>query len=144
MANETTLTIIGNLTRDPEVKWIESGAAVASFNIASTPRYYAAEAGQWRDGEPLFLRCSAWRGLAEHVAESLSKGARVIASGRLKQRSFETNDGENRVVFELEVDDIGPSLKWATANVTRTGRTGTPARSSGGFGGAAGADQPPF
>ncbi|WP_017559080.1 single-stranded DNA-binding protein [Nocardiopsis baichengensis] len=133
MANDTTLTLTGNLTRDPEVRWLEGGTPVASFHVASTPRYFAREAGEWRDGEPLFLRCTAWRDLAEHVAESLAKGARVIVTGRLKQRAFQSEDGEHRSFFELEVDDIGPSLRWATATVTKTRRA------------AAGrGDQPPF
>ncbi|MDA2804461.1 single-stranded DNA-binding protein [Nocardiopsis suaedae] len=139
MANETALTLTGNLTRDPEVRWLEGGTPVASFHVASTPRYFAREASEWRDGEPLFLRCSAWRALAEHVAESLGKGDRVIVTGRLKQRAFTGEDGENRTLFELEVDDIGPSLRWATTAVTKTRGTAAPAA-----GQSAPGDRPPF
>ncbi|MBN8882978.1 MAG: single-stranded DNA-binding protein [Salana multivorans] len=122
MANETIITIVGNLTADPEVRSTQSGAAVASFTIASTPRTYDKATGEWRDGEALFLRCSAWRDLAENVAESLRKGTAVIAQGRLGQRSYETRDGEKRTSIELEVDTIGPDLRHASAVVTKRGR----------------------
>jgi single-strand DNA-binding protein len=130
MANETIITIVGNLTADPELRFTPSGAAVASFTIASTPRTYDRNTNEWKDGEALFLRCSIWRQAAENVAESLTRGMRVIASGRLKQRSFETREGEKRTVVELDVDEIGPSLRYATAKVNRTQRGST----SGGFG----------
>lgn len=122
MSNHTTLTVIGNLVADPELRFTPSGAPVASFTIASTPRRFDKNTQEWKDGEPLFLRCSIWREAAENVAESLTKGTRVIAQGRLVQRSFETREGEKRTVVELEVDDIGPSLRKATAKVTRTTR----------------------
>lgn len=124
MAGETTLAVIGNLTADPELRFTPSGAAVASFTVASTPRTFDKHSGEWKDGEALFLRCNAWRQMAEHVAESLSRGARVIVSGRLKQRSFETQQGEKRTVMELEVDEVGPSLKYATAKVQKMARNG--------------------
>jgi single-strand DNA-binding protein len=122
MSNETTITIVGNLTADPELRFTPSGAAVAAFTIASTPRHVDRETGQWKDGDPLFLRCSIWRGYAENVAETLTKGMQVIATGRLKQRSYEDRDGVKRTVVELEVDEIGPCLKWATAKVTKATR----------------------
>ena len=120
MAGETVITVIGNLTADPELRWTGNGAAVADFTIASTPRTYDRNAGEWKDGESLFLRCSVWRNAAENVAESLRKGMRVIAQGRLVQRSYETKEGEKRTVVELQVDEIGPSLRSARAQVTRT------------------------
>ena len=129
MAGETTLTIVGNLTGDPELRFTPAGHAVADFTVASTPRSYDRQAGQWRDGEPLFLRCTAWRQLAEHAAESLTKGTRVIVTGRLRQRSFELTEGVTRTVTELDVDDLGPSLRYSTARVTKTTRT-TPASST--------------
>jgi len=129
MAGETTLTIVGNLTADPELRFTPSGHAVAEFTVASTPRNYDRQAGQWRDGEPLFLRCTAWRQLAEHTAESLTKGTRVIVTGRLRQRSFELTEGVTRTVTELDVDDLGPSLRHSTARVTKTTRT-TPTTTS--------------
>ena len=129
MAGETTLTIVGNLTADPELRFTPTGHAVAEFTVASTPRNYDRETGQWRDGEALFLRCTAWRHLAEHTAESLTKGTRVIATGRLRQRSFELTEGVTRTVTELDVDDLGPSLRHSTARVTKTTRT-TPASST--------------
>lgn len=132
MANETTLTIIGNLTADPDLKVTSSGQAVASFTIASTPRTLDKASGQWTDGQPLFMRCSAWRDLGEHVAESLSKGARVIATGRLKQRQYE-KDGQTRTAIELDVEEIGPSLRYASATVKKMSRTNG-GQSSGGFG----------
>jgi single-strand DNA-binding protein len=129
MAGETTLTIVGNLTGDPELRFTPAGHAVADFTVASTPRNYDRQAGQWRDGEPLFLRCTAWRQLAEHTAESLTKGTRVIVTGRLRQRSFELAEGVTRTVTELDVDELGPSLRHCTARVTKTTRTTTPTTS---------------
>jgi len=129
MAGETTLTIVGNLTADPELRFTPSGHAVADFTVASTPRNYDRDAGAWRDGEPLFLRCTAWRQLAEHAAESLTRGTRVIVTGRLRQRSFELTEGVTRTVTELDVDELGPSLRYSTARVTKTTRT-TPASST--------------
>jgi len=129
MAGETTLTIVGNLTADPELRFTPTGHAVADFTVASTPRSYDRDAGQWRDGEPLFLRCTAWRQLAEHAAESLTKGTRVIVTGRLRQRSFELTEGVTRTVTELDVDELGPSLRYSTARVTKTTRT-TPTTTS--------------
>jgi single-strand DNA-binding protein len=132
MAGETVITVIGNLTNDPELRFSPSGSAVANFTIASTPRTYDRQSNEWKDGETLFLRASVWREAAENVAESLTKGTRVIAQGRLKQRSFETKEGEKRTVVELEVDELGPALKNATAQVTRTQRNGNrPQRSQG-------------
>ena len=123
MANDTTLTITGNLTSEPELRFTQSGTAVANFTIASTPRSFDKNRNEWTDGDALFLRCTAWRELAEHVAESLPKGTRVIASGRLTQRSYTPDNGVKRTVVELTVDDIGPSLVWATAKVSRARRT---------------------
>ena len=131
MAGETVITVIGNLTADPELRFTPSGAAVASFTIASTPRTFDRSTNEWKDGEALFLRCSIWRQAAENVAESLQRGMRVVAQGRLKQRSFETREGEKRTVVELDVDEIGPSLRYATAKVNRTQRGST---TGGGFG----------
>ena len=128
MAGETIITVVGNLTADPELRYTQSGLAVANFTIASTPRTYDRQSNEWKDGEALFLRASVWRDFAEHVASSLTKGMRVVAQGRLKQRSYETKEGEKRTTIELEVDEIGPSLRYATAQVTR---------SSGGAGGGA-------
>src|SRR5215813_12541787 len=140
MANDTTITIIGNLTDDPELRFTPSGAAVARFTVASTPRIMDRQSGEWKDGEPLFLSCTVWRQAAENVAESLQRGARVIVSGRLRQRSYETREGEKRTVMELEVDEIGPSLKYATAKVQKMQRSsgGGGFGSSGGGGGNAG------
>jgi single-strand DNA-binding protein len=133
MAGDTVITVIGNLTSDPELRWTPSGAAVANFTIASTPRTLDRETQEWKDGEALFLRCSVWREAAENVAESLTRGSRVMAQGRLKQRSFETKEGDKRTVVELEVDEIGPSLRYATATVSRAARSGHGAgRESGG------------
>jgi len=132
MAGETTITVIGNLTDDPELRFTPSGAAVAKFRIASTPRMLDRQSGEWKDGEPLFLQCSVWRQVAENVAESLQRGARVIVSGRLRQRSYETREGEKRTVIELEVDEIGPSLRYATAKVQKMSRSG--GGGGGGFG----------
>ena len=119
MAGDTVITIIGNLTADPELRWTQSGTAVADFTVASTPRTYDRNAGEWRDGGTLFMRCSVWREVAENVAESLRKGMRVIASGRLTQRSYETQQGERRTVVEMQVDEVGPSLRRARAQVAR-------------------------
>lgn len=124
MANDTVITVIGNLTSDPEVRATPSGSMVANFTIASTPRTFDKQSNQWKDGEPLFLRSAVWRDAAENVAESLTKGMRVIAQGRLKSRSYDTKEGERRTVMELEVDEIGPSLQFASAKVTRTQRSG--------------------
>ena len=122
MSGETSITVIGNLTADPELRFTPSGAAVANFTVASTPRTFDRQTNEWKDGEALFLRCNIWREAAENVTESLTKGTRVIVSGRLKQRSFETREGEKRTVYELDVDEIGPSLRYATAKVTRASR----------------------
>lgn len=119
MAGETTLTIIGNLVRDPETRNTPAGHAVTNFTIASTPRTYDRQSGQWVDGDPLFLDCSAWRQLGEHAAESLRKGMRVVVQGRLKQRSYDAKDGTRRTVVELDVEEVGPSLRYATAQVTK-------------------------
>ncbi|TMR89079.1 single-stranded DNA-binding protein [Nonomuraea basaltis] len=124
MSGETTITIIGNLTGDPELHYTQSGVGVAAFTIASSARTYNKGVEQWEDGEVLFMRCSAWRDLGDHVAESLTKGTRVIASGRLRQRTFETGDGDRRTVMELTVDEIGPSLRFATAKPQKAARTG--------------------
>jgi single-strand DNA-binding protein len=134
MAGDTTITVIGNLTDDPELRFTPSGAAVAKFRVASTPRFMDRQSGEWKDGEPLFLSCTVWRQAAENVAESLQRGARVIVSGRLRQRSYETREGEKRTVIELEVDEIGPSLRYATAKVQKMSRSG----SGGGFGASGG------
>jgi single-strand DNA-binding protein len=138
MAGETTITVIGNLTNDPELRFTPSGSAVANFTIASTPRTFDRQSNEWKDGETLFLRASVWREAAENVAESLTKGMRVIVSGRLKSRSYETKEGEKRTVIELEVDEIGPSLRYANAKVNRTQRSGAGGAGNGaqsGFGG---------
>jgi single-strand DNA-binding protein len=134
MAGDTTLTIIGNLTNDPELRFTPSGAAVANFTVASTPRMFDRQSNEWKDGETLFMRCSVWRDAAENVAESLQRGSRVIVTGRLKSRSYETKEGEKRTVVELEVDELGPSLRYATAKVNKTSRGG----GGGGFGGGGG------
>jgi len=135
MAGDTVITVVGNLTADPELRFTASGAAVANFTVASTPRTLDRASNEWKDGEALFLRCNIWRQAAENVAESLTRGSRVIVSGRLKQRSFETKEGEKRTVIELEVDEIGPSLRYATAKVNRANRG---AESGGGGGGGGG------
>ena len=124
MAGDTVITVVGNLTADPELRFTPSGAAVANFTVASTPRTFDRQSGEWKDGEALFLRCNIWRQAAENVAETLTRGARVIVQGRLKQRSFETREGEKRTVIELEVDEVGPSLRYATASVTKARRSG--------------------
>jgi single-strand DNA-binding protein len=136
MAGETVITVVGNLTNDPELRFTPSGAAVAGFTVASTPRTLDRESGQWKDGDPLFLRCSVWRQYAENVAESLSKGMQVIVQGRLKQRSYETKEGEKRTVVELDVDEIGPCLKFATAKITKASRGS--GGGGGGYGGGSG------
>jgi single-strand DNA-binding protein len=123
MTGETVITVVGNLTADPELRFTASGAAVANFTIASTPRTFNRNSGEWEDGRPLFLRCGLWRQPAENVAESLTKGSRVIVTGRLRQRSFETKEGEKRTVVELEVDEVGPSLRYATATVAKAARS---------------------
>ncbi len=137
-AGDTNITVIGNLTDDPELRFTPSGAAVAKFRVASTPRYMDKASNEWKDGEPLFLACTVWRQAAEHVAESLQRGARVIVSGRLKQRTYETREGEKRTVIELEVDEIGPSLRYATAKVQKMSRSGG---GGGGFGSGGGGNQ---
>jgi single-strand DNA-binding protein len=126
---DTPITVVGNLVADPELRYTPSGAAVANFRVASTPRRFDSQSNQWVDGEALFLTCNVWRQAAENVANSLNKGDRVIVNGRLRQRSYETREGEKRTVFEVEVDEVGPSLKYATAQVTKTPRQG------GNFGG---------
>jgi single-strand DNA-binding protein len=155
MAGDTQVTVVGNLTGDPELRFIQSGAAVVNFTVASTPRSFDRTTNEWKDGETLFLRCSLWREAAENVAESLTKGMRVIVSGRLVSRSWEAN-GEKRTVNEVQVDEVGPSLRYATAKVTRTQRSGSASGSSSSGGAPAGgsdsdpwatapmADEPPF
>ncbi len=135
-AGDTTITMIGNLVDDPELRFTPSGAAVAKFRVASTPRYLDKQTNEWKDGDSLFLQCQIWRQAAENVAESLTKGMRVILSGRLKQRSYETKEGEKRTVFEVEVDEVGPSLRNATAKVTKAKRAG----GTGGYSAPAAAD----
>lgn len=134
MAGETPITVIGNLTADPELRFTQSGAAVANFTVASTPRTFDRQTNEWRDGDAMFLGCSVWRQAAENVAESLQKGMRVIVQGRLKSRSYETREGERRTVFEIDVDEVGPALRYATAKVTKTGGGG-----GGGYSGGQGA-----
>ncbi len=134
MAGETVVTIIGNLTNDPELRFTPSGAAVANFTVASTPRTFDRQSNDWKDGETLFMRCSVWRDAAENVAESLQRGTRVLVSGRLRSRSYETKEGEKRTVVEMEVDEVGPSLRYATAKIAKTSRGG----GGGGFGGGGG------
>ncbi|MCY7395803.1 MAG: single-stranded DNA-binding protein [Nocardioides sp.] len=145
MAGDTIITVVGNLVDDPELRFTPSGAAVANFRIASTPRTFDRQSNEWKDGEALFLSCAVWRQAAENVAETLQRGMKVIVQGRLKQRSFETREGEKRTVFELEVDEVGPSLTWATAKVTRASRSGGGGGYSGGGGqgGAQGGDARP-
>ncbi len=135
MAGETVITVIGNLTNDPELRFTPNGAAVASFTVASTPRTFDRQSNEWKDGDTLFLRCTVWRQAAENVAESLHKGTRVIVQGRLKQRSFETREGEKRTVVELEADEVGASLRSATAKVNKANRGGGNGGSFGGGGG---------
>lgn len=160
-AGDVNVTIVGNLTNDPELRFTPSGAAVASFTVASTPRVLDKATNEWKDGEALFMRCSVWRQYAENVAESLTKGSRVIVTGRLKQRSYETREGEKRTVVEMDVDEVGPALKYATAKVNKVSRGGGGFGDSGGSsqasagssddpwasspsGGGAGFDEPPF
>jgi single-strand DNA-binding protein len=135
VAGDTILTVVGNLTADPELRFTPSGAAVANFTVASTPRIFDRQSNERKDGDALFMRCSIWREAAENVAESLTRGSRVIVQGRLKQRSYETREGEKRTVVELEVDEIGPSLRYATAKVNKANRSGG---GGGGFGGGGG------
>jgi len=146
---DINLTIVGNITNDPELRFTPSGAAVASFTVASNSRYLDKTTNEWKDGEPVFMRCSVWRQYAENVAESLTRGTRVIVTGRLKQRSYETREGEKRTVLEMEVDDVGPALRTATAKVTKVARSGGGfdgggSSSGGGFSGgsSAGGDDP--
>ncbi|PYY34425.1 single-stranded DNA-binding protein [Curtobacterium sp. MCJR17_055] len=148
MAGETVITVVGNLTADPELRYTQNGLAVANFTIASTPRTFDRQANEWKDGDALFLRASVWREFAEHVAGSLTKGSRVIAQGRLRQRSYQDREGQQRTSIELEVDEIGPSLRYATAQITRApggsgggggrGQVGGGGNSGGGFGGNSG------
>lgn len=138
MAGETVITVVGNLTGDPELRFTPSGAAVANFTVASTPRTFDRQTNEWKDSETLFMRCSIWREAAENVAESLTKGMRVVANGRLVQRSYETREGEKRTVVEMQVDEVGPSLRYASAKVTRAPRSG-----GGGGGGGFGASSGP-
>jgi len=145
MAGETTITLVGNLTADPELRFTPSGAAVANFTVASTPRTFDRQTNEWRDGDAMFLNCAVWRQAAENVAESLQKGMRVIVQGRLRSRSYETREGERRTVFEVDVDEIGPALKYATAKVSRNtgsgqGGGGRAPAGSGGSGGNYGED----
>src|SRR5215210_5015037 len=139
MAGETVITVVGNLVEDPELRFTPSGAAVAAFRIASTPSRFNKDTSKWEDGDSLFLRCSVWRQAAENVAESLQRGMRVIVQGRLKQREWETKEGEKRTSYEIDVDEVGPSLKFATAKVVKTQRGG-----GGGFGGGQQADNDPW
>ncbi|MBW0091754.1 single-stranded DNA-binding protein [Pseudonocardia oceani] len=134
MAGETVITVVGNLTADPELRFTPSGAAVANFTVAATPRTFDRQSGEWKDGDALFMRCNVWRQAAENVAETLTRGMRVMVSGRLRQRSFETREGEKRTVVELEVDEVGPSLKYATAKVNKVSRGSD--GGGGGFGGS--------
>ena len=141
MAGDTVITIVGNLTNDPELRFTPSGAAVANFTVASTPRSYDKKTESWVDGETLFMRCSVWRDAAESVAESLVRGTRVLVTGRLKMRSYDTKEGEKRTVVEMDVDEVGPSLKYATAKVAKTSRTGSRgSQDRGGFGGGGNQD----
>ncbi len=137
MAGETVITVVGNLVDDPELRFTPSGAAVANFRIASTSRTFDKQTNEWKDGDALFLSCAVWRQAAENVAESLQKGMRVVVQGRLKSRQYETREGEKRTVFEIDVEEVGPSLKYATAKVTRTQRSGA----GGGYGGQQGGGQ---
>ena len=148
MAGETVITVVGNLTADPEMRTTRNGSTVANFSIAATPRVFDKQSNQWVDGDALFLRCSAWRDLASHCAQTLRKGMRVIAQGRLQQRSYQAQDGSNRTVIELQVDEIGPSLRYATAQVAKAqrgtaGAYGNPASTPAGYTGGATASLPP-
>ena len=137
MAGETVITLIGNLTNDPELRFTPSGAAVANFTVASTPRTFDRQSNEWKDGETLFMRCAIWREAAENVAESLTRGTRVVVTGRLQSRTFDTKEGEKRTVIEMQVDEVGPSLRYATAKVNKTSR-GSGGGGGGGFGGGGG------
>jgi len=141
MAGDTVITVVGNLTADPELRFTPSGAAVANFTVASTPRMFDRQSGEWKDGEALFLRCNIWRQAAENAAESLTRGMRVVVQGRLRQRSFETREGEKRTVVEMEVDEIGPSLRYATAKVNKVSR-GSGSGGYGASGGSSASDDP--
>ncbi|MBB2902685.1 single-strand DNA-binding protein [Kineococcus radiotolerans] len=136
MAGETVVTLIGNLTNDPELRFTPSGAAVANFTVASTPRTFDRQSNEWKDGETLFMRCAIWREAAENVAESLTRGTRVVVTGRLQSRTFDTKEGEKRTVIEMQVDEVGPSLRYATAKVNKTSRGS--GGGGGGFGGGGG------
>lgn len=153
MAGDTPITVIGNIVSDPELRYTPAGQAVASFRVASTPRTFDRQANEWKDGDPLFLTCNVWRQPAENVAESLQRGMRVIVNGRLRQRSYETKQGEKRSAYEVEVDEVGPSLRYVSASVNKAARTGPPAggNTGGGFGdadpwaaGPGTSDEPPF
>ncbi|WP_406690337.1 single-stranded DNA-binding protein [Saccharopolyspora sp. ID03-671] len=151
MAGEIEMTIVGNLTADPELRFTPSGAAVANFTVANNPRYFDRQTGEWKDGDATFLRCNIWRQMAENVSESLKRGMRVIVQGRLRQRSFETKEGEKRTVMELEVDTIGPDLRYATASVNKVSRSQNQAADNSPWdaapapaGTAVGAGAPPF
>ena len=144
MSNETTITITGNLVEDPELRFTPAGVAVARFRIASTPRYRDNATGEWKDGDTLFLTCQVWRQAAENVAESLRRGMRTIVTGRLRQRSYETQEGEKRTVYELQVDEAGPSLRNATATVTKASRPGNGQAADGGEASGSYSDEPPF
>ena len=139
-AGDTPITIVGNLVDDPQLRFTQSGQAVANFRVASTPRFRDNQTGEWKDGEALFMSCSIWRQAAENVAESLQRGMRVIVNGRLRQRSYETQQGEKRTVYEVEVDEVGPSLRYASAKVTKTSRSG--GGGGGGFDGGFGGGRP--
>ncbi|NIZ90114.1 single-stranded DNA-binding protein [Kineococcus rubinsiae] len=134
MAGETVITLVGNLTNDPELRFTPSGAAVANFTVASTPRTFDRQSNEWKDGETLFMRCAVWREAAENIAESLTRGTRVVVTGRLQSRTFDTKEGEKRTVIEMQVDEVGPSLRYATAKVNKTSRGGG-GGGGGGFGG---------
>jgi single-strand DNA-binding protein len=140
MAGEVTVTVTGNLTSDPELRFTPSGSGVATFTVASTPRVLDRDSGKWRDGDPLFLRCSAWRSLGENAAECLTRGTRVIVTGRLKQRSFETKEGEKRTVVELDVEEIGASVRYATVHIQKAARTAGPSAAENTWT----TDEPPF
>ncbi|WP_410609848.1 single-stranded DNA-binding protein [Amycolatopsis sp. lyj-109] len=144
MAGETTVTVVGNLTSDPELRFTPAGSAVANFTVASTPRVFNRESGAWRDGDALFLRCNLWREYAENVAESLVRGTRVVVHGRLRQRSYDTKEGERRTVVELEVDEIGPSLRYATAKLTKVSRAAGGEGSNSWTPEPVAAEKPPF
>src|SRR5213080_4610477 len=141
MAGDTTLTLVGNLTDDPELRFTPSGAAVANFTVASTPRFLDKATNEWKDGDALFMRCNIWRQAAENVAESLQRGMRVIVTGRLRQRSYETREGEKRTVYEIEVDEVGPSLRNASAKVVKSSRSSGPGGPGGYASGQGGGGQ---